>query len=79
MRAEEGPPRTAVGRHSDLGLDAADFKGATRTEMVAALQDVIEDEADAQAEAMDPGGWDMDDDSGFGPFSYFAHAMPKDD
>jgi hypothetical protein len=39
----------------------------------------IEDELDAISEALDPGGWSEDDDSGYGPYSYFAHAMAKDD
>ncbi len=26
-----------------------------------------------------PGGWSEDDDSGYGPYSYFAHAMATGD
>jgi 5-methylcytosine-specific restriction endonuclease McrA len=60
---------------TDMGLDLDEFRGASRAEMVAA----IEDERDARADALDLGGWTEDDDSGYGPYSYFAHAMAKDD
>jgi len=54
----------------EMGLDVEDFRGATRVEMI----DAIDDETDA----VDLGGWSEDDDSGYGPYSYFAHAMAKD-
>jgi len=41
--------------------------------------EVLEDEASAYADAMDDGGWTPDDDTGYGPYSYFAHTMAKDD
>jgi 5-methylcytosine-specific restriction endonuclease McrA len=59
----------------ELGLDVEDFRGASRAEMIAA----VDDEMDAMSEPFDPGGWTEDDDSGYGPYSYFAHAMAKDD
>jgi hypothetical protein len=34
---------------------------------------------DAEADVDDDGGYTEDDDSGYGPHSYFAHAMAKDD
>ena len=57
----------------EMGLDVEDFRGAPRAEMLAA----IEDQMDALSD--DSGGWTEDDDSGYGPYSYFAHAMAKDD
>jgi hypothetical protein len=51
-------------------LDPGEFRGASRAEIL----DVIEDEM-----AYDDGGWTEDDDTGYGPYSYFAHAMAKDD
>ncbi len=56
----------------DYGFDAEDLRGMTRAEMITALQDNL-------ADAYDTGGWTEDDDSGYGPYSYFAHAMAKDD
>jgi hypothetical protein len=38
-----------------------------------------DDMLDAEEDAADAGGWTPGDDSGYGPFSYFAHAMAKDD
>jgi hypothetical protein len=58
-----------------MGLNPGDFRGASRAEILEA----IADEDDAWAEANDAGGWTQDDDSGYGPYSYFAHAMAKDD
>jgi hypothetical protein len=54
----------------EAGLDPGDFRGASRAEIL----DAIEDELD-----YDDGGWTEDDDTGYGPYSYFAHAMAKDD
>jgi hypothetical protein len=54
----------------EAGLDPGDFRGASRAEIL----DAIEDEMD-----YDDGGWTEDDDTGYGPYSYFAHAMAKDD
>jgi hypothetical protein len=56
----------------EIDLDPANFRGANRADLVAALQDALADESDI-------GGWTEDDDSGYGPNSYFAHAMAKDD
>ena len=56
----------------EVGLDPADFKGKSRADMFDAL-------CDEQAVDYDDGGWTEDDDSGYGPYSYFAHAMAKDD
>lgn len=66
-------------RHSDP--DPTDFRrvAVSRVELVAALREAIEDEQDAVADALDPSGWTEDDDSGYGPHSYFAHGMSKDD
>jgi len=55
---------------SEHGYDRSDFRGYSW----AAMWDEILDE-----DAPDYGGWDPDDDSGYGPYSYFAHAMAKDD
>jgi 5-methylcytosine-specific restriction endonuclease McrA len=52
----------------ETGLDPGEFRGASRAE-----------ERDAWADAPDDGGWTEDDDTGYGPYSYFAHAMAKDD
>jgi len=54
----------------EAGLDPGEFRGASRAEIL----DIIEDEM-----AYDDGGWTEDDDTGYGPYSYFAHAMAKDD
>ncbi len=62
-------------RIDEVSLDVDDFRGSTRAEMIAA----IDDELDTISEALDPRGWSVDDDSGFGPYTYFAHAMAKDD
>jgi len=59
----------------EMGLDVGDFRGAPRVEMIAAIEKVRE----LFSEGVDPGGWTEDDDSGYGPYSYFAHAMAKDD
>lgn len=68
-----------VGELVELDLDPDDYTDLTDDE----ISDVIADEQDslrdAYADAMDTGGWTEDDDSGYGPFSYFAHAMSKDD
>jgi hypothetical protein len=56
----------------EAGLDLAEFRGAIREEMCDALDDSLSD-------AYDDGGWSEDDDSGYGPFSYFARAMAKND
>jgi hypothetical protein len=71
----------------EMDLDPADFRGASRPEMVIALNEATEDENDARSEAdaeypEEYGDYfDLigDDDSGYGPNSYFAHAMAKDD
>ena len=39
----------------------------------------VEDERDSAADAYDDGGWTEDDDSGYGQYCYFAHAMAKGD
>jgi hypothetical protein len=62
-------------RVEEMGLDPNEYRRATRVEIVAA----IENEQDAISEGLDPGGWTVDDDAGYGPYSYFAHAMAKDD
>jgi len=59
----------------DMGLDPDEFRGASRAEIL----DAIADEQDAWADALDDGGWTEDDDTGYGPYSYFVHAMAKDD
>ncbi len=51
-----------------VGLDPANYPGASRAELIDALYD---------DDDYEPRG--IDDDSGFGPDSYFAHAMAKDD
>jgi 5-methylcytosine-specific restriction endonuclease McrA len=56
---------------TEAGLDPGDFRGVSRAEILEA----IEDEMDYD----DDGGWTEDDDTGYGPYSYFAHAMAKDD
>ena len=61
---------------AEYGYERSDFPGYSWADM---WDEVLDAEADAQAEAADDGGWTPDDDSGYGPFSYFAHAMAKDD
>lgn len=63
----------------ELDLDPAEFAEASGEEVGAAIVDERELLADQYADAMDPGGWTEDDDSGYGSYSYFAHAMAKDD
>jgi len=54
-----------------VGLDLANYLGASRAELIDALCDELEyDDYEARG---------IDDDSGFGPDSYFAHAMAKGD
>lgn len=55
---------------SDLGYARRDFPGVSWLDM---WDEVL------GADEGDEGGWTEDDDSGFGPYSYFAHAMAKDD
>lgn len=66
----------------EAGLDLADFKGASRAEMVEALNDELAD-ADEGAYPEEHGDYfdrvGDDYDGGYGPGSYFAHAMAKDD
>lgn len=57
----------------EAGLDPNDYKGAPRAELVDALYDA--DDAEDFDYARDPGNYD----GGYGPSSYFAHAMAKDD
>ena len=59
----------------ETGLDPGEFRGASRAEIL----DAIAEEQDAWADALDDGGWTEDDDTGYGPYSYFAQAMAKDD
>lgn len=54
------------------GYDPDEYRGISRRE----IAEIINDEL---ADACDDGGWTEDDDSGYGPYSYFAHAMAKDD
>lgn len=56
----------------DLGYELSDFPRASWADM---WDEVFDGEADAH----DCGGYAEDDDSGYGPYSYFAHAMAKDD
>jgi hypothetical protein len=57
---------------AEYGYGRSDFPGYSWAEMWDEVQDEVDDAGDA-------GGWIPDDDSGYGPFSYFAHAMAKDD
>lgn len=61
----------------EVGLDPADYRRRTRAEMVDALADEMAayDEAWDDEYSGDPGSFD----GGYGPNSYFAHAMAKDD
>jgi 5-methylcytosine-specific restriction endonuclease McrA len=64
----------------DVGLDPSDYRGASRAAMFDALCDelaVLDEEGyfDEDEYAGDPGSFD----GGYGPNSYFAHAMAKDD
>lgn len=61
-----------VDQMEDEGLNLNDFRGATREEMITELQDAI-------CVAAESGSWTEDDDSGYGPYSYFARAMAKND
>jgi hypothetical protein len=57
---------------ADMGYDRSDFPGRSWAEMWDEVFDI-------DADAYDEGGYTEDDDSGYGPYSYFAHAMAKDD
>jgi hypothetical protein len=57
---------------AEHGCERQDFPGYSWAEM---WDEVLDDLADAY----DTGGYTPDDDSGYGPYSYFAHAMAKDD
>lgn len=57
----------------EAGLDPDDYKGATRAELVDALRAAAD--VDDFDYAGDPGNYD----GGYGPSSYFAHAMAKHD
>lgn len=59
-----------VNRIEAMALDPEDFRGLSRAEIVAEIDEVLAD---------DTGGWTEDDDSGYGPYSYFAHAMARAD
>jgi hypothetical protein len=56
-------------------VNSGEFRGASRAEIL----DVIAEEQDAWVDALDDGRWTEDDDTGYGPYSYFVHAMAKDD
>lgn len=64
---------------TELDLDPAEWTDATDGEIAAAIVEERELLANEYADAMDTGGWSEDDDSGYGTYSYFAHAMAKDD
>jgi hypothetical protein len=55
---------------AEAGMDPGEFRGASRAEIIDAIDEM---------DAYDDGGWTEDDDTGYGPYSYFAHAMAKDD
>lgn len=57
---------------AEYGYEREDFPGYSWAEM---WDEVFADLADAYVR----GGYTPDDDSGYGPYSYFAHAMAKDD
>lgn len=57
---------------AEHGYERQDFPGYSWADM---WDEVLGDLADAY----DTGGYTPDDDSGYGPYSYFAHAMAKDD
>jgi 5-methylcytosine-specific restriction endonuclease McrA len=57
---------------AEYGYERSDFRGYSWAEMWDEVESEWEDADDA-------GGWTPDDDSGYGPYSYFAHAMAKDD
>jgi len=61
---------------TELDFDLATAEFADASDEIAA---VIEEERETSADASDTGGWTEDDDSGYGPYSSFAHAMAKDD
>lgn len=56
----------------DAGLDPEDFRSLSRADMIDALWEI-------EAGRHDYDGRTEDDDSGYGPYSYYAHAMAKDD
>jgi 5-methylcytosine-specific restriction endonuclease McrA len=56
----------------DMGYDRTEFHGTS-------WADMWDEVFDAEADVDDDGGYTEDDDSGYGPHSYFAHAMAKDD
>ncbi len=61
---------------AEYGYQRQDFTGFSWAEM---WDEVLDQAADELADAYDMGGYTPDDDSGYGPYSYFAHAMAKDD
>ncbi len=63
----------------EVELDPGDYADATDEEIAEAIEERLEDLRGEYADAMDASGWNIDDDSGYGPFSYFARAMNKDD
>jgi hypothetical protein len=63
--------RRLLDRAAAAGLEVEALCGASRAELVLAIEDAAGDE--------DDGGGTGDDDSGYGPYSYFAQAMSKDD
>ncbi len=64
-----------------VGLDLTNYLGASRAELIDALCDelAVRDAADDDGEYDDYEARGIDDDSGYGPNSYFAHALAKDD
>jgi len=57
---------------AEHGYRREDFPGYSWEEMWVEVQREL-------ADVYDMGGYTPDDDSGYGPYSYFAHAMAKDD
>jgi hypothetical protein len=66
-RARRGRLLTVL---EDFGLDPDEFRGMSRSDLLFELQSYI-------ADSYDEG--EYDDDTGYGPYSYFARAMAKDD
>lgn len=56
----------------DVGLDLSAFKGSSRADMILALEDARVDGGEGEPRTEEDG-------SVYGPDSYFAHAMAKDD
>jgi hypothetical protein len=73
LRAERR--RRLLDELAEYGYSRRDFPGYSWRDM----WDAVFDEDDEDGDEDEDGGYGIDDDTGYGPNSYFAHAMAKDD